>query len=112
MRSDPAADVNSDRGDLCSLNPNSLASPLWNPSRRQSEERQGIDQALFHAREIGVYIAPPFSQINDRVANQLAWAMISHVAAAVAIKKFDSRARQNVLTRENMLLFSVSPDRH
>ena len=51
-----------------------------------------------------MYIAPPFSQIKDRITHQLTGPMISHIPAPIGFKKLDSGALQNVRAGKQVVL--------
>jgi hypothetical protein len=63
---------------------------------------------LLDGPEIGAHIALPFSQIHDWIADNLAWTMISDIAAAIGWIKFDPGAAQRSFAREQVLGVAVA----
>src|SRR5580698_4324451 len=92
MRGDPAADVNSDCGHFLAIHPH--AGAAWDAAGDNLEFRERINDDLFDSANIRAYIALPFSQIQDGIADNLAGTVIGDVAAAVGGVILDPRATQ------------------
>ena len=76
------------------------ARQLGNAARLDAEIRERVDQRLLDGPHVGADVALPFAQVKDGIADDLAWAMIGNVAAAIRGMKGDARARQHFLTRQ------------
>ncbi len=72
------------------------------------EFRERIDDHLFDRPNIGAHVALPFSQIQDRIADNLARAVIGDVAAAVGGMKLDTGAAQRVFAGQQIFGVAVA----
>ena len=70
VRSDPAADMHADCGHLLAIHPH--AGAARNSPGCNTELRERIDDHLLDGPNIGDHVALPFSQIQDRIADDLA----------------------------------------
>ena len=73
-----------------------------------SEFRQRVHQNLFNGANESADIAFPQAQIHDRIHNDLARPMISHVTAAIRFVKLDAQAVQCFFRHEHVLRMSVA----
>jgi hypothetical protein len=81
-----------------------------------SAVRAGADQDFFQAadelhcaKRLALAIGSREStQIEDRVANELAWAMKRYIATAIAFEKPDSTPGQHLRRRDNIRSFRVA----
>src|SRR5690349_17936895 len=105
MRSDPAADVYPDGSDLCTIHPNAFVTSLRDTFAGNAKNCERVYQRPLNASKIGAYIAPPFSQIKDRIAHDLTGTMICHIPAAVRFKEINPCARKNFFASEHVLQF-------
>src|SRR3954451_3768116 len=112
MRCDPPADVNTNRRDLRTVDPNPFKTGLRKALRHNAERCQRIYQALFNASEVSANIAFPFSQIKDGITDQLPRAVVGHIPAPVGLIELDSSALQDVLAGEDVFRFSVTAHRY
>jgi hypothetical protein len=106
VRCDPSADVHADGGDLALAYPD--ARQLRNTARLDAEIRQSIDQRLFDSPHVGPHVALPLAQIEDRIADDLSWAVIGDVAAAVGGMKGYAGAGQDFLAGQEVLDVTVT----
>ena len=72
----------------------STQTPVAPGSGPDAEFGQRLDQNLFQRAQVGDHVALPFAQIENRIADDLAGTVIGHVAAAIGVVQFDSRALQ------------------
>ena len=72
------------------------------------ELRERIDDHLLDGPNIGDHVALPFSQIQDRIADDLAGAVIGDVAAAIGGIELDSGAAQRVFARQQIFGVAVA----
>ena len=90
VRRHPAADVHADRGDLSPRPPNAGA-PGTRPAAMPNSASASIITCSMRAH-VRHHVALPFSQIEDRIADDLAGPVIGDVAAAVGVMKLDAGA--------------------
>lgn len=85
----PARDANAYRRELFIAYPNAheIASTRF---RLYSEIARRADQHFLNVAHIAANVLTPGQQFNNRIADQLTWAVISHVTAATGFKKLDS----------------------
>src|SRR5690242_8018884 len=100
VRRDPAADVNADGGDLFPVHP--YAGAALQPPGIDFELRERIGDDGLDRPHIRDYVALPFSQIEDGIADNLAGAVISNIAAAIRGMECDSGAAQNFFARKEI----------
>src|SRR5438270_8754377 len=100
--------VYSDRPHLCPIHPNAFITGLWNASGSDSKTCERVNQRLLNAFKIRAYVAPPFSQIKDRIAHDLTGTMIRHISTAVCLEELDTCARQDLLACEHVLRFCIA----
>src|SRR5271166_4938164 len=106
MRSDPAADVDADCGHFLAIHPDARAAR--NAPARNPELGQRIDDHLLDGPDISAHVALPFSQIHDWIADDLAGAVISNIAAAISWIKVDAGAAERRVTREQVLRVAIA----
>ena len=70
VRGDPPADVNADRRHLFSMHPHS--GRARHPLARNPEFGKRVDQHLLQRTYVRDHIALPFSQIDNRITDDLA----------------------------------------
>ncbi len=107
MRSDPTGNMNPDRRDLPALGPNPSSARL--APRHDPEPRERIDNHLLQSPHIGMHIALPFSQIENRITHNLPRPMISNIAPAISLIKIDARPRQQLRPSEQILRMPIPP---
>ena len=111
MGGDPARDVHADGADfgqLAILVPHPDSGCAGFPAALNSEARQGPDHRFLQAPDVGHDIAFPFSQIDNRVADNLAGAVVSDVAAAVDLEEFDAQLGQAVAAEQHVFQAAVA----
>ncbi len=79
-----------DCGDFFASHPNTFIAFFWNPLRGNAKNSQRVDQTALDAIEIRMDVAFPFSQIENRIANKLAGAVIGNVAPAIGFEIIDA----------------------
>src|SRR5580700_6277753 len=92
VRSDPPADMHADSGHFLAIYPD--AGAARNSPGCNIELRERIHDHLFDSANIGHHVALPFSQIHDRIADNLTRSVISDVTAAVGGIELDAGAAQ------------------
>ena len=78
--------------------------------RFDAEIRQGVDQNLLDGADECAHIALPCPQIHDRIRDDLARPVVSDIAAAIALVKFDAGAPQRFFRGEQIFRMAVAPD--
>jgi hypothetical protein len=68
------------------------------------------NQNFFESPQVGPDVSPPALEIHHRVADQLAWAVIGHIAAAVGLVIVDAELAQAVFGDQQILVFSVAAE--
>src|SRR5271156_1816374 len=101
VRSDPTADVHADGGHLLAIHPH--AGAPWDASGDNLKLRERIDDHLFSGAHISAYVAFPFSQIQDGIADDLAGTVIGDVAATVGGMIVDPRAAEGGFASQKIL---------
>jgi hypothetical protein len=104
--------VNANGSDLRAASPNALVSPLRDPRGWNSEYRQRVNQRLFDAAKVRMYVAPPFSQIEYRIAHDLTRTMIRHIAPTVSLVVLDAAALEDLFRGQQMLGLSIPAHRN
>src|ERR1700678_3061669 len=99
--------MHADGGHLPAIYPHSRAA--WNTSGCQAELRQSIDDYLLDSPDVSHYVAFPFSQIHDRIADDLAGTVIRDVAAAVGGVELDAGAAQGIFARQQIFGMAIAP---
>src|SRR5271166_2646950 len=97
MRSDPAANMHANCGHFLAIHPHARATR--NAPARNPELDHRIDDHLLDGTDVGAHVALPFSQIHDWIADDLAGAVISNIAAAISWIKVDAGAAECRVTR-------------
>src|SRR5687768_2062362 len=82
---DPAGDVNSNGRDFAALSMNS--SQTGNAKRLDAEVFQRANQNLFQITDVTMNVFAVGTEINNRITNHLAHAVISHFAATIRFKQ-------------------------
>ncbi len=90
------------------------ASPVQTPvpagsrnAKIRNEPNASIND-LFDGANIGDHIPFPFTQIDDRIADDLAGAVVGDIAAAVGSDEFDAGAREEFRGGEKIFIVSVA----
>src|SRR5208283_5745321 len=112
MRRNPAADVDANRGEFRPIDPNAFVAWLRVARCLHTQSAQSINEELLDCPKIGPDIAPPFSQIQDRVAHNLSWPVIGGASAAVGFNKLDAGTLQDMGAGQNLLLFGITAHCH
>src|SRR5580692_11363027 len=107
MGGNPAADMNPNRRNFPCTGPNAR-SPCF-PTRSNTEPVKRIDDHLLDGPDVSMDIALPFSQIENRITDNLPRPMISNIASAVGFKKRNPRSRQKLRFRKDVLAIPVPP---
>src|SRR5437667_10331050 len=110
MRCDPAADVHADRAQLL------FRISVVHPDSRFPSDALGRNSELSCRANHGVlqqahipdHVSPDGTQVEDRIANDLARSMISDVPAAAGLIKFHAFLPQDMLAHEQVFSLSVS----
>src|SRR5277367_2333404 len=89
------------------IHPN--AGAAWNLSSRNTKIRERTDDRPLDGANIGAHIALPFSQIQDRITDDLSGAVIRDVAAAVGGVKLNASAGKSGFAREQVFGMAVAP---
>ena len=87
MCRNPARDVHSDRRDFPALRV--YASQPLNSKGVDTEVRHGPNQDLFQIAHVAMHVFAIGTEIDDRITNELAQAVIGHFAAAIRLKQCD-----------------------
>src|SRR5262245_18445237 len=66
---------------------------------------------LLNVTDVAAYVLMTGRQFDDRVADQLAWAMVSHVAAATGFKKLDAQSRARRVVGQDVRAVGRAPQR-
>ena len=85
MRRDPARDVNADSCDLAA--PGVNAGQALDSKSIDTEVRHGPDQHFFQIANVAMNVFAIGAEIDNRVTNDLAQAVISHFSAAIRLKQ-------------------------
>src|SRR5689334_25157471 len=93
--SDPAADVHSDCGHLFPIYPD--AGTAVHAAGLDREFGQRADDDLLDRADVSDHVSLPFSQIENRIADDLAGTVVGDVAAAVGRVKGDASAAEDFL---------------
>src|ERR1017187_2110943 len=109
VRSHPPADVYANGGDLALIHPH--AGQPGDASGEDAVIGQGIDNRLLDRPHVCAHVALPLPQVEDRVAHQLARAVVRHIAAAVDGVERNARARQRRIAGQQVLHAPVAPQR-
>jgi hypothetical protein len=80
------------------------------PSGTDSELLQRINQNLFNGTDIRADIALPLAKVDDGVADDLAGAVVSDIAAAIRVVQFNVLLPQDGFRREEVFAAPVAPD--
>jgi len=70
----------------------------------------GADHGFFEGADIPVNVAADGTEIQDGVADDLAWAMISDVAAAVGFAEFDIFLAEDIFGSEKIFLAGAAAE--
>ena len=103
VKRDPPPNADADGGELAVFHPDageSVTSICWN-----AEALAGADDGVLQSAEVGVEIFFPFAEVEDRVADELAGAVIGGLAAAA---DFENRVGQGVAGAEGGLVAQSS----
>src|ERR1051326_4659883 len=77
--------------------------------RPDTELAERPDNRFFQRLDIGAHVALPFSQIEDRIADDLPRAVKRHIAAAIGVMKLDSGALQHLSRSQQISRIAVAP---
>jgi len=107
MLGHPAGDVYPYEADLGIADPDSRkARPTPTP---YAVFRQNGDHHFLKAMNIEAHISAIPGEIQDRIAHQLPWAVVGHIAAAIACVHRDAHLCQNLSSGQYILAPSSSP---
>jgi len=112
VRSDPAADVDTDSSELFFGNSARRLDPdagfAWDAMGGDAEIGGSADHRFFESADVPVNVATDAIEIEDGVADGLAGAMISDIATAVGLAKFDALLAEDVFGSEEIFLAGVA----
>jgi hypothetical protein len=106
VRCNPSAEVHADGGDFALAYPDT--GEFGDTARLDAEIGQGIDEGFLDGAHVGAYVALPFAQVHDGVADDLAGAMIGDVAAAVGGVEGDAGAGEDVIASQQIFQVAVA----
>src|ERR1700675_467340 len=101
MRGNPAADMNPNRRNFPFAGPDAR-SPCF-ATRSNTKPVKRIDDHLLDSPDVSMHIALPFSQIENRITDNLPRPMISNIASAICLKKRNPRPRQQLGLSQQIL---------
>ena len=109
VRGDPARDAHADGADL--LVPEPGAGEAGHAARREAVVRAGADHHFLEVAHVAVHVAPVGGEIEDRVADHLAGAVVGDVAAAAGLEHLEAALAQRLGGEEHVLRARVAPER-
>ena len=114
MRRNPAAQVHANGRNLGCVIPftNPNASQFRDSLRKDSKLFQSINENLLNRPDERAYITLPEPKVHNRIRHNLAWPVVGHVAATVALVQFDALLFQKRGRGEKVFFVPVAPDRH
>src|SRR5688572_26856213 len=112
VRRNPAADADANRGKFL------LAARLAGPHARQSrhpacldaEECRGTNQHRLEIANVVMHIAPIRIQVEDRIADELAGAVVRDVAAAARLEYRNAGGRERSFTGDDVRALAAGLD--
>ena len=90
----PARAANADRGDLAVVDPDAALMRLCERAALDAELGQRRDDRLLQAAHVAAQVAAARVQVEDRVADELARAVVGRAAAAADLDDLDAAARR------------------
>lgn len=114
VRGNPAAEMHADCGELFfrdiagRLNPNAGFS--GDAIRSDAEIRRGTDHGFLEGANVPVDIAADAIEIEDRITDELAGAVIGNITAAIGFSKLDSFLAKNMFGGEEIFLAGVAAE--
>jgi len=103
--------MNAHRGDLPAPDP--YARPTDPTAGTEAKRCEGLDQDPFKSPKVEMYVAAMLRQIEDRVAHQLARAVIRNVAPALHVAKLNPpRGKRRFLDQQMSVLSAASERDH
>src|SRR5579883_1844779 len=112
--SDPAADVDTDGGEFLVGNVARRLDPdagfAGNAIGGDAEIGGGANHGFFEGANVPVDIAAVAIEIEDGIADDLAWAVIGDIAAAIGFAEFDAFLTKDVLGSEKMFLVGAAAE--
>ena len=94
VRRDPLRDVDADRRDLARRRRQPDAREPLDPRRLEAEGGERLDQRLLEVAAVLLHVLAVARQVEDRVADELARAVIRRLAAAVGLDDLDGGVRR------------------
>src|SRR4029077_15527982 len=82
----------------------------WDAIRCDAEIGGGTDHGLFEGAHVPVDVAADGTEIEDGVADDLAWAVIRDVAAAVGFAELDIFLAEDIFGSEEIFLAGVTAE--
>ena len=96
----PSRNAHADRADLGVPDPRS-AQPC-DPSRREAVVGADADHHLFEIAHVTVHVATIGIEIDDRIADELPWPVVGHIAAAAGLEHLDAERGQPFRCRHDI----------
>ena len=81
VHADPFAHADADGGEFAVFDPDTceaIAALSWD-----AEVKAGIDEGLLDGADVGVEVFAQGAEVNDRIADELAWAVVGGLTATV-----------------------------
>jgi hypothetical protein len=98
--------MNSNRRHFASTDP--YAGCAGHPIGRDREFGERINKDLLNSAHIFHYVAFPVTQVDDRVADDLAGTVIRYVASTIRCVKLDAGPPENFIGGEQILYMAIS----
>ena len=89
-------DVHADGGDLARRGSDPEAGQAFDRRCLDVEWRQRADQGLLEVTAVLLHVLPVPSEVEDRVADELSWAVVGRLPAAVGLDDLDLGTRRHV----------------
>src|SRR6185437_15466908 len=113
VRRDPAAKVHAQGGELFfalrRIDPDAMAAE--NAARGETVVGGREDHHLFELLDVPADVALVLREVENRIADDLAGAVVGDVAAAVCLMEFDVHLAQDIRVGEKIFALTVAPER-
>ena len=110
MAGDPSGDPDANGRQF--LAPHPHASSSLRALRSDAESGGRSDENFFEVTHVTVHVAPVGFEVEDRVAHQLAWAVIGHIAATSDVEHLDALLREVSRWSQHMIPILTAPYTH
>ncbi len=112
VRSDPAADVHADGGELFfrGRGGNPDAGLAGDAIGGDAEISRGADHDFFESANVPMNVLPDARKIEDGIADDLARTVVSDVSAAIGSVEFDAFLAEHIFGGEKIFAFAVAAE--